>query len=35
MLTGPIYKNIGPEFCVQGCDIAQAYEGYVTPKDTK
>ena len=24
MLTGPIYKNIGPEFCVRGCDIARA-----------
>ena len=32
MLTGPIYKI---EFCVQGCDIARACEGYITSKDTK
>ena len=28
-------QNIGPEFCVQGCDIAQACEGYITSEDTK
>ena len=28
-------QNIGPEFCVRGCDIAQAYEGYITSEDTK
>ena len=22
-------QNIGPDFCVQGCDIAQAREGYI------
>ena len=28
-------QNIGPEFCVQGCDIARACEGYITSEDTK
>ena len=28
-------QNIGPEFCVRGCDIARACEGYITPEDTK
>ena len=22
MLTGPYIQNIGPEFCVRGCDIS-------------
>ena len=36
MLIGPIYiQNIGPEFCVRGCDIARACEGYITSGDTK
>ena len=35
MLTSPIYKLIRPEFCVQGCDIARACEGYITSEDTK
>ena len=28
-------QNIGPEFCVRGCDIARACEGYITSEDTK
>ena len=28
-------QNIGPEFCVQGSDIARACEGYITSEDTK
>ena len=28
-------QNIGPEFCVLGCDIARACEGYITSEDTK
>ena len=28
-------QNIGPEFCVQGYDIARACEGYITFEDTK
>ena len=28
-------QNIGPDFCVQGCDIAQACEGYIRSEDTK
>ena len=35
MLTGPYIQNIGPEFCVQGCDIARACKGYITSEDTK
>ena len=37
MLTGPIYtvQNIGPEFCVRGCDIARACKGYIISEDTK
>ena len=35
MLTGPMIQNIGPEFCVWGCDIAQGCKGYITSKDTK
>ena len=27
--------NIGPEFCVWGCDIDRACEGYITSEDTK
>ena len=27
-------QNIGPEFCVRGCDIAQACEDYITSEDT-
>ena len=26
---------MGPMFCVQGCDIARACEGYITSRDTK
>ena len=26
---------MGPEFCVRGCDIARACEGYITFEDTK
>ena len=26
---------MGSEFCVLGCDIARAYEGYITSEDTK
>ena len=26
---------MGPEFCVRGCDIARACEGYITSEDTK
>ena len=33
MLIGPML-NIGPEFCVRGCDIARACEGYITSEDT-
>ena len=28
-------QNIGPDFCVRGCDIAQACDGYITSEDTK
>ena len=28
-------QNIGPEFCVRGCDIARPCEGYITSEDTK
>ena len=28
-------QNIGLEFCVRGCDIARACEGYITSEDTK
>ena len=36
MLIGPIIiQNIRPEFCVRGCDIALACEGYITSEDTK
>ena len=30
-----LYLNIGPEFCVRGCDIARTCEGYITSEDTK
>ena len=35
MLIGPYIQNIGPEFCVQECDIVRACEGYITSEDTK
>ena len=28
-------QNIGPEYCVQGCDIARACEGYIISEDIK
>ena len=28
-------QNIVPAFCVRGCDIARACEGYITSADTK
>ena len=30
-----VYNNIGPEFCVRGCDIAGTCEGYITSEDAK
>ena len=28
-------QNVGPEFCVRGCDIARACEVYITSEETK
>ena len=28
-------QNVGPLFCVLGCDIALAGPGYITSEDTK